>query len=440
MTSVRSWSRTAVAILALATAVGCSSDSGDGGPKPGGLDRVDEAPSLKPLTLAPTPLWTGAVAFPDFHPDSVGLHGDAAVLASQNRLVVADLANGRQRWAYKKNEPLRGGAGATFQDYADEPVLADPPPPPVVGRDGDWSVLGLYEHRFCPWAPDCTPEQRDKTDEFGLAALSGRDGTIRWKFPFVPTRSKREGATVTLNEQYPLRADDRTAAIGYKRDGVVRMAAVDAATGAKLWETDAVRPAAIAGDVVLAYRVVPNSDDPGPVVAFDRTTGQQRWEAQGRPLKSPTLQVVNGAVLIPIDDGPQRQHAVVVDTRTGERVADLDPDGGMLSLNCVGDRETLLACTVMRPDGDLLTSFRTDERKARVSTKAVPGYQKPEGAWRGMVFLADIHAKGDKPIAVDRSANPLGAALPGVPLAVSDQHVVFDVGGATGIAVYRRSP
>ncbi|MGH3389232.1 MAG: hypothetical protein ACRDOO_10185 [Actinomadura sp.] len=130
----------AVVVGAALTAAACTGGSGRpaGSPSP---DRsnpgavIDEAPTLRPLALDRTPLWSHRTKGAPKTVGGAALRGDSAILVGgsekgrNDRLVVVDAATGKVRWSIEEYEPLRNGGGADWRTGFCPPGSAPPTRP-----------------------------------------------------------------------------------------------------------------------------------------------------------------------------------------------------------------------------------------------------------------------------------------------------------------------
>jgi len=132
----------------------------------------------EPVAFDERPLWSGPVTA---RPGEIGatFAGDALVQVGladgesyRRTLSVVDAATGKVRWSLRREAVIDcDGARLGFLAYD---VL-------VLDADGDWSVLVQYEK-------DVTLPSGAPGREEGLAALSGADGKVRWRFPVLTDR------------------------------------------------------------------------------------------------------------------------------------------------------------------------------------------------------------------------------------------------------------
>ncbi|MFC4587998.1 PQQ-like beta-propeller repeat protein [Sphaerisporangium corydalis] len=427
--------RAAVLAAAALTAAACAGGTapakptGPPSPTPQNLGVVvDEAPSLRPLPLGREPLWTqdtkGAVKYIS----AAALHGDAAVIVGglrkkETRLVVADAATGKVRWSVGEFGPLRGGGGAVWLDMA----YGRSRTPQIVGKGADWGILANYYLTGCRHPTGLCPLGSGPSDETGVALLSGRDGSVRWRLPLVPARTGRaaraanrlRGVLETSGGKIALATVAPSPTGGF---GDVRLVAVDVATGRRLWTRSGVQPVMVSGDLVLG-RVAGGTGGSrldlggGSVVALDAATGRTRWEPSPRmPASLPALAAGNLPMVREVKDG-RLGPPLVLDPGTGREIARL-PE---FVTGCQTDGVSLIACEYSDLRQRRLVTIRLDGREVRVARRELPDATLA-AVWRGHVFLDDRHDRGYE---VDRSANVLADDLPGEPVALSEGYAIF---------------
>jgi hypothetical protein len=217
--------RLAALVASVLLAAGCSGDLAG--------EIIHEPATLGPL-VGERVTWdtTGAGAVSTIY--GARIHGDAVVLQAgerdDHRLAVVDAGTGRPRWSRKNFAELRGGNGAT---------LFDPAPggaPLVAGAPEDFVVLVHYYRDDCDQPTGCPLDgDGEPREEQGIAALSGKDGTVRWMTP-LPKGGGGEDDRLRIE---PLAASDDLVLVGVvdtNNDlGTLRTVALDTADGRQRW-------------------------------------------------------------------------------------------------------------------------------------------------------------------------------------------------------------
>jgi outer membrane protein assembly factor BamB len=377
------------------------------------VDKAEEPP----LPFGARPLWTDQTKGVPRYADRFALHGDSVIVVSgpkggeADRLSVMGAATGRVQWSVGIWKPLRGGHG----DYWDGLGAYDPVPQ-VVDRGGDWGVLVRTTQNHYSAQP-----------AHGMALLSGEDGSVLWRQPLVAEKKSpgRDG------DVYPdlLLSDGRLAVMSLRplSDATVadvRLAAVDARTGKRLWTRSGIRLAAVASGFVIASESQNPASTPldatasGSVTVLDAATGRTRWSLRDRMATARMAAAANGLLLVRDQQGMTPKGPVLLDMATGGELDRMPDQAG----NCADDRSRLIACEVLSPEPRLLT-VRADERRVRVA-----GHPPPEGVIQlvqdgRIYFVRSWNAPGQE---IDRSGTPLVSSLPkGVLLVLSDNYAVF---------------
>jgi outer membrane protein assembly factor BamB len=421
--------RAALSAAVLAGAATACTGGGGGtthaAPPPGQVVAKAETP---PLPIGATPLWSERTKGVPRYADGFAVHGDSVVAVSgpkggeADRLSVLDAATGKVRWSVGIWKPLRGGHG----DAWDGPNPSDGGPQ-LVDRGGDWGVLvttvrgqGLIQKGY------------------GQALLSGRDGRVLWRRPLVAAK-KSSGPKGYV---YPsaLATDGRLAVMSLRPSALatvadVRLVAVDARTGKRLWtRTGILLTAVAAGSVLAAESRVPASTPLSnnvdqTLTVLDATTGRTRWSLRGRMATARVAAVATGLVLVREEQNGLLKAPVLLDLATGAQLGRLPDQTG----NCTSDRGDLIACDVLFPDPHLFT-VRADERRVRVA-----GRKPPDGTidqvQDGRIYFWNLKNPGQE---VDRSGTPLTGPLPaGILAALSDEYAVFRLPDTEQYRVYR---
>lgn len=384
----------------------------------------EEQPPPVPVTFSERPLWSIAAGAPgaalkELH--GVQLAGDIALTFGEDReeggyrLVVADAATGRVRWFVRSDARL-GGDGTTVRLYSS---------PDVVQVGGDQLVLLTYQRMI-----------GSRRVEDGLAALSAKDGGLRWKVPIHT--GERYQVHVTARA-----ADDRIALLEIWRTGrtkgassdVVesRTVAVDLRAHRKLWEVPGITPWSVVGGTVLGvapklpyelgYRAA------GAAVALDAATGKRRWDLAKRHRTARFVATAGSVAVVAAEDG-----AAVVDIATGRELARLGKD---LS-RCRDDGEALIVCgTGDESRTSYLVTIRLAAGGPHITQLLNTEGMTPQGILRQWIFAF----RGDRTVVLDGNGNPRDGDLPGQLAAVSDRFAVFATedgsGDVTGYSTYR---
>lgn len=404
---------------------------------------IDEPPSLRPIKLADKPAWswgnknTTGGSPPAF---TAQLRGDTAILSKnavhtaddgRPTMAVADAATGAIRWSYPEFGTLRGGDGAVWWPSDSGPI--------AVGDGDDLKVIVEYIKSRCPGF--CPIGRGDRTDEFGVAALSGRDGSVLWQAKItggLPAESPEADQERDL--QSTLRgADTKIAMVNVAPStsgrGESRVIALDVGSGKRMWELPGTNVTWFDGHTVVGIRPPEPGNRDGTAFTIDPATGQQRLDLTSRypHIDFKFSQTSGDTVVVPL--GSPQDHlpagVLVLDTATG---AELDRVGALRPEECAADDQGLLACGVFDDHATpRIATIQPSDHKIRVS-KALPDLGTVDSVWHGHIFLATggsqlIYADAD------RSGNVLNDKLPGRPTAISDKYAIFTVNG--GLDVYR---
>ncbi|MBC6462477.1 PQQ-binding-like beta-propeller repeat protein [Actinomadura sp. HBU206391] len=439
--------RWAAALLAgVVLATGCS-----GGSDKDALPDGDKPP--QPVSFSAGSLWDER----DLGMERVAgieLRGGTAIVAGDchcggGRLAVVDAETGAPRWVLDGGEPLRGGGGAKAYGkygYLGEHLRGASGRPLVVGDGEDWTVLVQY-------VVGAELGERER----GVAALSGRDGSVRWKTPLIKPRSGEKGVTDRKQKTRLLAADGRMvlASVESEQDAALTTVALDAAAGRELWRHDDGWAYQIAGDVVLGE----TRTDTGPpweprnrggaVIALDAKTGQKKWDLTERFEKSELKSSAGGSAVVGVED--RSGSSSVSDSRTLVVNAATGADEKALAksfYSCDSDARELIAC--LEIGAPTLVTIRSGGRGGPVTAEKKVFAGKVEDGlsvdtvWQDRIF---VHGSArDGPVRysmVDRAANTLRTGLPGPVAAVSERNAAFFVNRTgrdsvpTGLAVHR---
>ncbi|WP_433473787.1 PQQ-binding-like beta-propeller repeat protein [Spirillospora sp. CA-142024] len=370
----------------------------------------------------------------------VELLGDVAVVAGDvrlggARLAVVDSRTGAPRWVVDAGYPLKGGKGATAHPgpgYKAEQLRGVTGKPVVYGQGSDWTVLVQY-----------TKGGQGRKTETGVAALSGKDGSVRWKQALIRPRSGDDGDEDRDKKVRLLAADGRVLLTSVEsKDGLdPKTIALDPATGRKLWENADGWAYRVSGDVVLGE--TRGGEAPSTwgeqrrdtdVFALDVRTGQRRWTLDGR-FDASHLQAVAGrtAAVTVRETAPGRTYAdertVLADVATGKVVKGPRESGTSDLYGCADDGATLIACSGL--SGRLVT-IRTGGRGRLVAAKKQPFGDTMASVvmvWKDRIFIEGSSSDGkpERHAVVDRAANRLGSGPPGEIVAMSEGAAAFRV-------------
>ncbi|MFI0484957.1 PQQ-binding-like beta-propeller repeat protein [Actinomadura sp. 9N215] len=446
-TSAMRWGGGLLAVLLLAVLGGVKAC---GGSDVADLPHGERRP--KPVSFSGKPLWDerklgmSRVA-------GIELRGDVAVIAGDvglggARLAVVDVRTGSPRWVVDKGSVLRGGGGAVAHHgsgYRAEHLRGVTGKPAVYGAgDGDdWTVLVQY-----------TEGDQGRETVLGVAALSGKDGSVRWKQPLIRPRGGDAGDDDREQRMRLLAGDPRIVLTSVEsRQGIdPKTVALDPATGRRLWENADGWAYRLVGDVVLGETrgaEAPPTHTWGEgredtdVFAVDARTGQKRWDLGGTAESSHLMAAANGTAVVKVTETPpgrtySRDRTMLVDAATGRPTKESpkkEDDGTSLILyGCADDDgRSLIACS--GPEGRLVTIRPGHHGKPVVTEKQPFGEDtmaRVMTVWRDRVLLAGSGREGrpERYAVVDRAANRAGSPPPGEATAISDGAAAFRVARA----------
>jgi outer membrane protein assembly factor BamB len=268
-------------------------------------EAIDEAPTLAPL-IEERALWDSA----DAGADSVSTAADAALLGETAvivgdrkdgfRLAAVDAATGKPHWSIDERGALPGGDGAElFRPTITEPALL------VAGPPDDFLVFVPYHRDECAHPSGWCPRENGEPyrAEEGVAALSGKDGSVHWMTPVIPY-GQTEHTRMTL-----LGANEDLLLVGsIDLDGSLsslRTFALSASDGNELWQQDGMEAYFITGGTVIGhiprkpnYALLGQGLSEGTVVALDATSGARRWDLSQRFTDSATWLVAGDLVVV----------------------------------------------------------------------------------------------------------------------------------------------
>ncbi len=424
--------------------VACGGDVGE---------AIDEPPELGPL-VEERELWRSTDADAISLVRGASLHGDTALLLGGGKdgpgLTAVDAATGKPRWLVDGQEPLPSGDGTELYIGSSGsylPVLEDP----VEGL----LVFVPYTSYTCSQPTESCPCENGQCKEVGVAALSGKDASVRWATPLAAVGSMRYLAVVpraVSNDLLVVGIEDP-----FSKDlGSLRTVALNTSDGSQRWEHAGVVADFIAGQTVIGripttYTDVALSSRPGrppadgTLVALDTTSGQRRYDLSQRFAASAADVVAGDLVLVRAESqGVERplDQTLIVEADTGREMANL----GEYISSCASDTRSTIACANV---DDKLVSFQLADRKVRVSRHPVDldeGLLRDiHGIWGDHVFV-EYAAKSDpqrvssdyinRHLVVDRSANVLDERLPGPIVAISDRYAIFRTSEDGNISVH----
>ena len=358
------------------------------------------------------------------HEDRAVVVGEAG--ASAQRLVVVDAATGDLIWTVDSGQELFGGKGVAVDDGGfvspmEEPVL--------TGTGPGWSVV--------------VPYQREVDDgfEFGMAALSGETGKVRWQYPV-----RTDDHDFTTEWSTPLVATEDTVWMTTMENGFgsidAPVVAVDAKDGTELWSRRlSVAPYLVDDGTILAEKVGAYTKggpaDSTGVVALDGRTGDTLWDLNDRYPDASLEAVMPTTAVIKFDDPDSfGDKFVAVDTGTGEQVAELGRGHG----SCVTDGASGIACPL---DDGRMTSIVADRSVVTTDPERIGDFD-PEltGLFDGRLLAS---APGDnaasKQYVLDPDGEVLAADPPGRLLGGGDGFALFgtsdDLSGSSDVGLYR---
>lgn len=423
-------------LTAALTASGCTKDPGDDTGLPGG-----EKPA-RTLTPSAEPRWTGSQLGMESGTTHAEIRGDTAIVLGtdqrgRSRLAVADADSGKVRWSVTAGDRLDAesvldqasthvAGGGSWQRLL------------VVGSGKQWSVLMAYgtprseeDINGEGKDPDHGPPQPE-VGKTGVAALSGRDGSLRWK-------TELDGKPRMLD------TDGRTALVS-TGDGSTTSYGIDAAgKGRKLWSHPEHLVYQLAGDTALGN----TSGQPGELQSpsgatlfgVDARTGKRKWNLSDTFEGSTAIGAVEGNAVAwvesEMDDGPAsttETRQTVIDTETGEEIGELDLADEQNSevanrvVHCRSDRRTLLACAT---SANYLVTIRAGEHSEPVISPISAAPQGAKGTPQvDTVARGRIHLNGQftvdspkPPLVVNRNGDTLHRPLPGHVIADGPRHI-----------------
>jgi len=381
------------AVVLVAGAVFVWPDGPDGPPPAAKAARPK--PVLKPLRLAPKPLWTSQGLELDPSPSAVDVFGGTMLIQQGGlRIAAVDMSNGTVRYTLTMGADLTG-RGGTWRGA-------------TVPVDNAGLIMKWSSQADCGTDGLCEPSEAHRD---GLALVSASDGRTVWETTVLPPYPATD--VDTRPDMYVEVVTDDVVLVSVGTDGLsedhqkppLRTLAIDARTGATLWESqDPLWPKAVAGDTVVGTVPAPDSTE-WTVVGADLRTGRRTWTRPGGLDQSSVEQVVGDVALLRGKTGPAStpDRLVFVDTATGRTITELrhpenfieydDPEG---ATSCGHDGGTLIVCAgrdetsdadAVAADDDVVAIFRVDSRK--LATELVDyGSLHVIDAWHGRAVLS----------------------------------------------------
>ncbi|OLF13806.1 hypothetical protein BLA60_01010 [Actinophytocola xinjiangensis] len=379
-------------------------------------------PPPAPAVLDERPLWSGAVTS---RPGELGATfvGDALVQVGleggedyRRTLSVVDAATGKVRWSLREEAALGGdGARLGFVTYHTT----------VLDADGDWSVVVQYEKAVT--MPSGKPGREE-----GLAALSGADGSVRWRFPVLTDRRLGPATGEPWSNLTSFRANERYAVALVTRNGARNERTADTwigfdlASRQKLWEVPWAAADGrfdlagdmVVGDVTPVGKPVPELTGAGVkiVAGVDAATGRTRWTTAETPPSGTSGLTGTGVLITTGERGAQR--VTLVDPVTGDQLWDPELTLTATDVRCrAGTR--LLACH--DDDGGIVVLDPATRKSTRFEPES--GYELSR-IWEDRLVLV---AREESALITDRDGNPLVTPLPGVIRDLDADHVAVVV-------------
>lgn len=305
----------------------------------------------------------------------------------------------------------------------------------ITGTDKNWSLVVPYQI-----------ESADEV-EFGIAALSGADGSVQWSHKV----GAGQDAYGEDSAPVPWVATEKvviTRPVGDEPTLDDPVTAIDAATGEVLWSKPLEGwPFLADGDTVLGGRAEsfngrPWNDDvysPMTAMAWDAATGEKSWDLSKRYETSKVATAADGITVVEAEKVDEVFGGLkAVETATGDKVAELaNATGG-----CETDGTTTIVCKVV--DG-IATMDLADRAVTYVHDPEIADdrYFDVEAVYHGQIFAkADsTDSKAHDRYLLDADANVLADGVPGYLLAIDAGFAVFadseDRYPNGGVSMYR---
>lgn len=361
-------------------------------------------PVLKPLRLAPQPLWTTKGLGLTPAPSGVITVGGMMLLRQYLLSITAvDTSNWTVRYTLTMADDLTGRGGEWLGP-------TDPVPVSGTGLIMKWEDWG-----DCDSSGMCSSPE---TDQDGIALVSAADGRTVWEKTVIPSYTERDldlrpGMHVeVVTDDVVLVSVGAGGSADDHEQPPVRTLAIDARTGATLWEShEPIWPQAIVGDTIVGREQTPNGTK-WTVAGADLRTGRRTWTRPGGLDESSVEQLAGDVALLRGKTGKEPPRLVFVDTATGRTITELDhPENFMSSemsagpdshpetvISCDDDGRTLIACAGKdrTSDDKLVAIFRVDKRT--ITTEAMD-YRELDvvDGWQGRVELRGVRGAGYDP-------------------------------------------
>lgn len=385
----------------------------------------DETKPQSPIQFQNPPAWTNK----DVELDSVAgaaLQGNAVVLTGSRdnlfRLVVADPKSGEARWSISEEQVLPGQDDAYLMDSGIySPLLGATGSPVIAGDDQNWSVIVGYGEVDDDDDAVGTPER------WGIAALSGTDGSLLWARPLLKADKGFEGSTDAV---LPVGADEDTV-MAMTRSGP-RAYALDAGTGKQLWDREDVWPYAVSGEVVVGQQATEDENPPwepangggGAAYGWDARSGKRLWTAK-ETNEDFRLQLATETAVVASD----RDEGRIVDITSGEKLAETGGIGDCAVDVTTGKR---FACSLVGSSS--IAVVTVDDGEATVAENGVSKKAQQfsvTGMYDERIFVDADDGETDHrgTYLVDDEARILAKGVPGVLADMSGLFAVFLSGG-----------
>jgi outer membrane protein assembly factor BamB len=405
-----------------------------------GSDAVGETLD-EPLTLIPLveerALWNATGADAVSTVTDATLRGDTAVIVGEQkdgyRLATVDAATGAPRWSIGERDPLPGGDGVVlFRPTITDPALL------VAGPPEDFLVFVPYYRDACAHPSGWCPRENgvQPRAEQGVAALSGKDGSVRWMTPVISGEENQDMRLKLLAA-----SDDLLLAgsVGFDDSpSSLSTLALSTSDGHELWQQGGMEAYFITERTVIGHMPTNRNEilgvgrglSEGTVVAVDALTGDRRWDLSQRFTSSDTWVAAGDVAVVQTKSG-ETDNALILEADTGREMARI----GDYADNCASDSSSLIACVESPTTGNRLITFDLDERRIRISRDEI-GSRRIRAVWDGRVFLEDDWFPDGRYSVVDRSANVLPEPMPGQIMTISDRYAIFRSGEDSDISVH----
>lgn len=380
--------------------------------------------SQSPIQFGDPPMWTHE----DVGLDSVigaSIRRNSIVLVGerdrQEQLVVAETESGAVRWSVAAEQLLPGGDDLRVGSGHANPFTGTDDSPVITGKGENWSIAVSYSRS------DEDSDAGGAPVEWGIATLSGADGSLEWARPLAePDEGGDKEKPGFQDGVFPVAADGGTvlAATGVGPQAF----AVDAETGEKRWDRKGIWPYSMGGGVVVGQESGPDATAPwdeghesaGAVYGWDAKTGKERWKTGGTGDRF-ILNLATETVAVASDTEASRN--LLIDVESGTELAEIDG----WTLECATDDADpdLLACS-----DDTLYVVTASDGEATVSEHTLPGDR--EEFTVTSVYGDWIFVRADEDSTtyqggylLDTEAELLAKDVPGRPAAMSKEYALF---------------